>query len=73
MAIKVKLLRPLDGRPIGSVVEYPDADAKRLEQSGVVEFHVEKAVPEKAAPAPQNKMAPAPLNKAAPGRSKKGA
>lgn len=67
MATKVKLLRPLDGMPIGSVVEYPEDDAKRLESTGVVSF-----VNEKAAPAPLNKMASAPLNKAARRGAKKG-
>lgn len=57
--MKVKLLRPLDGLPIGTVAEYPDEDAKRLEGTGVVAFHNEKAAPE-----PLNKMAPAPVNKA---------
>lgn len=65
--MKVKLIRPLDGRPIGSVVDYPDEDAKRLEKSGVVSFFAEKAAPE-----PANKMAPAVSNKAAPkSRAKK--
>jgi hypothetical protein len=57
--MKVKLLRPLDGQPIGTVAEYPDDDAKRLQEAGVVAFHSEKA-----APAPLNKKAPEPLNKA---------
>lgn len=67
--MKVKLLRPLDGMPIGSVAEYPDDDAKRLEQAGVVSFLTEKAAPE-----PMNKMAPEPENKAAADvkRTKKG-
>ena len=65
--MKVKLLRPLDGMPIGSVVDYPDDDAKRLEQSGVVSFHAGKA-----APAPSNKMAPPVTSKAAPKGGKKG-
>ena len=67
MATKVKLLRPLDGMPIGSVVDYPEDDAKRLESTGVVSF-----VNEKAAPAPLNKMAKAPRNKAAGRGFKKG-
>lgn len=78
--MKVKLLRPLDGKDIGSVVDYPDADAKRLADSGVVEAvsdKSEKAEPtpeNKAALEPVNKMAPEPLNKAAPrGRPRKGA
>lgn len=66
--MKVKLLRPLDGQPVGAVVDYPDDDAKRLEASGVVSFHNEKAAPE-----PLNKKAPDPVNKAGDiQRSKKG-
>lgn len=67
MTTKVKLLRPLDGKEIGSVVEYPDLDARRLERRGAVEF-----IKEKEAPAPDNKKAPAVENKAAPQREKKG-
>lgn len=67
MSTKVKLLRPLDGKEIGSVVEYSDLDAKRLERRGAVEI-----VKEKAAPASDNKKAPAVENKAAPQREKKG-
>ena len=58
--MQVKLLRPLDGKPEGATVEYPDADAKRLIAKGVVE-----AVEEKQATAPANKAAPAPANKSA--------
>jgi len=68
MTTKVKLIRPLDGKEAGAIVEYPDLDAKRLEKRGAVEI-----IKEKAAPAPENKMAPAPENKAAPRREKKGA
>ena len=67
MATKVRLLRPLDGREAGSLVDYPDNDAKRLERRGAVQI-----VPEKAAPAPANKKAPAPANKGDVQRSKKG-
>jgi hypothetical protein len=67
MTTKVRLLRPLDGKQVGSFVEYPDADAKRLAARGAVEI-----VGEKAAPTPANKMAPAPQNKAAPQRNRKG-
>lgn len=56
--MKVKLLRPLDGQPVGSVAEYPDDDAKRLEATGVVSF-----LDEKSAPEPLNKKAPEPVNK----------
>ncbi|MCK8779079.1 hypothetical protein M0654_03675 [Rhizobium sp. NTR19] len=67
MTTKVKLIRPLDGKDAGSVVEYPDLDAKRLVARGAVEI-----VKEKAAPAVDNKMAPAVANKAAAPRKKKG-
>lgn len=66
-AIKVKLLRPLDGLPIGSEAEYPADDAKRLEANGVVSF-----VGKKAAPPVENKKAPEPENKADVQRAKKG-
>lgn len=59
MTMKVKLLRPLDGKPIGAFAEYPDADATDLAARGVVEL-----VQEKAAQPPLNKMAPQPANKA---------
>ena len=64
--MKVKLLRPLDGKAEGSIVEYPDIDAKALANSGVVEL-----IDEKAAPAASNKKAPEPENKAV-GRGKRG-
>ena len=54
---KVKLLRPLDGRAEGDTAEYPDLDAKRLEQRGAVK------IIGKAEPASENKMADAPENK----------
>lgn len=59
--VKVKLLKPLDGHPEGATVEYPEADAKRLEQRGAVKIQgkAEKA----EAAAPQNKMEAAPENK----------
>lgn len=56
---KVKLLRPLDGKPEGSIVEYSEADARRLEARGLV-----RIVQEKQEPAPENKAARAPANKA---------
>lgn len=65
-SIKVKLLRPLDGMPIGSVAEYPGEDAWRLAANGVVSL-----VEEKAAPAVANKKAPEPENKADVQRTKK--
>lgn len=65
MATTVKLLRPVDGKEVGSIVEYPDPDAKRLEARGAVEIVKGKAA-EKAAPAPENKKAPEVANKTAP-------
>jgi hypothetical protein len=61
--VKVKLLRPLDGKAEGETAEYPEADAKRLDARGVVQI-----IGTKADPAPANKARPAaPSNK-----SKKG-
>lgn len=57
--VKVKLLRPLDGQPEGGNTYYPEADAKRLAERGLVEI-----VAVKAEPAPRNKAEPAPSNKA---------
>ena len=51
-----KLIRPLDGNPIGAIVEYDELDAKHLEDHGLVTIV-------KAAEAPKNKMAEAPSNK----------
>lgn len=67
MSTKVKLLRPLDGKVVGAIVEYPDADAKRLEARGAVQIVSVKAAPKprnKKAPKPRNKKAPDPANKA---------
>lgn len=36
--INVKLLRQLDGKPAGDTAEYPEEDAKRLAELGVVEI-----------------------------------
>lgn len=58
-SIKVKLLRPLDGKDAGETAEYPERDVARLERRGAVE-----RVGGKSAPAPQNKMAPPVENKA---------
>ena len=77
--VKVKLLRPLDGKPDGETATYPEVDAKRLQDGGVVKIlgpaAAEKPQPEvevKAEPAPENKMEAAPVNKgAAPRRAKK--
>lgn len=57
---KVKLLRPLDGKFEGDTAEYPELDAKRLIEAGVVEL-----AEEKQASAPENKAEPAASNKAA--------
>lgn len=67
-SIKVKLIRPLDGKSIGETAEYPEADAKRLAHLGAVEI-----VGGKAAPAVENKMAPAVQDKSDVQRTKKGA
>ncbi len=66
-SVKVKLLRPLDGLPIGSEAEYPRDDAQRLADNGVVSL-----VGGKAAPVVENKKAPEPENKADVQRAKKG-
>lgn len=63
--VKVKLLRPLDGRAIGDTAEYPEADAKRLAARGVVQFGGAKE-----SQAPLNKAASAPANKSAPAKKK---
>lgn len=54
--VKVELLRPLNGKAVGSIAEYDEADAKRLEARGAV-----RRV--KQAKAPENKVAPAHENK----------
>lgn len=56
--VKVKLLRPVDGRKIGAVVQFNKADAERLVARGAAVM-----VAAKAAPAPSNKMAEPPANK----------
>lgn len=66
--IKVKLLRPLDGKDEGDTAEYPERDAKRLEQRGAV-----KIIGVKAAAPVENKKAPESENKADVQRTKKGA
>lgn len=55
--IKVRLLRPLDGKSDGEIAEYPEVDAKRLQSMGVVE------ITSKVEAAPVNKMIAAPDNK----------
>lgn len=57
--VKVRLLKPLNGREIGSEVEYDRAHIKRLVGLGAVEV-----IKTKAARAPRNKMEKPPLNKA---------
>lgn len=47
---KVKLLRPLDGRPEGEIAEYPVLDAAHLVELGVVEL-LDDAPSEPEAPA----------------------
>jgi hypothetical protein len=61
--VTVRLLKPLNGREIGTEVEYSEGDAKRLLGLGAVALIVEP--PAKAARPPKNKMAAAPANKAA--------
>jgi hypothetical protein len=65
--VKVKLLRPLDGREAGQSAEYPADDAKRLQDMGCVQI-----VGAKSAAPSRNKMEPAPANKAAPRSRKSG-
>ncbi len=65
-SIKVKLLRPLDGKDAGETAEYPERDVERLERRGAVE-----RVGKKAAPAVENKKAPEAENKADVQRAKK--
>lgn len=55
--VEVKLIRPLDGKPEGSIAEYPEADAKRLQARGLLKI-IGKA------PAPKTKDAAPPENKA---------
>ena len=64
--ISVKLLRQLDGKTEGETAEYPEEDAKRLAEAGVVEI-VGKApaAPKTKDDAPtENKAAPKPAKKA---------
>lgn len=56
MGTKVKLLRPLDGKDVGAIAEYPDADAARLIKRGLVEpATAAKAKAPAAKPAPRRK------------------
>lgn len=59
--VKVRLLRALDGEPIGATVEYSRADAERLAGYGAVEV-----VGAKRARAAANKKAAPLANKGAP-------
>lgn len=70
--LKVRLLKPLNGRLIGSEAEYDEKDAKRLTGLGAVELvhparatKAKPAMKSKAAPVPANKMETAPINKSA--------
>lgn len=56
--VKVRLLKPLNGREIGSEVEYDQSHIKRLVGLGAVEV-----IKTKAARRPRNKMENPPLNK----------
>lgn len=67
--VRVKLLRPVMNREIGSEVEYDKADAERLAGYGAVEILGEA----KSEPAPENKAEPAaPANKAKAVKADKG-
>lgn len=59
MTVKVILLRPLDGKLVGAIADYPETDALRLERRGAVEI-----VKGKSAPKLENKMERQPQNKA---------
>lgn len=48
--VKVKLLKPLNGQPIGAEASFSEADAKHLETKNAVEI-----VKEKPAPKPDSK------------------
>lgn len=58
--VMAELLKPLDGREIGSSMELSQEDFDRLEALEAV-----RAAGGKMAPAPANKMAVPPANKAA--------
>ena len=60
MKILAKLLKPLDGNPEGSEIEYDQQDFDALEA-----MHAVKRVAKKAEPAPSNKVATPPANKGA--------
>jgi len=52
--VKVVLLKPLDGLPVGTATEFDKVDADRLRDQQAVRFVIA---------APANKMAVAPANK----------
>lgn len=82
--VKVKLLRPLLNREVGSEVEYDKADAERLEGYGAVQIigPADKPASKAKGATPQNKAegaspnnkveGAAPARKAASGRKPKG-
>ena len=61
--IKAKLLKPLDGHPIGSERDFTKAEFDKLEAQGAVK-RAEKPN-NKAAKKPRNKAAAKPKNKSA--------
>ena len=61
--IKAKLLKPLDGHPIGSEREFSKADFDKLAAQGAVKRAEEPK--NKAAAKPRNKAAAKPKNKSA--------
>lgn len=70
---RVKLLRPLLNRPVGSEAEYEKADAERLAGYGAVEILGEVKAEQKAAEPTENKAEPAaPANKAKAAKATKG-
>lgn len=56
--VSVRLLKPLNGREIGSVVEYDQSQIKRL-----VGLRAVEVIKAKAERPPRNKMEKPPLNK----------
>lgn len=64
--VKAVLLKPLDGRVIGTILELSQADFHHLMQRNAVKAAAQAE--DKAAPEPENKAAPAARNKR---RSKK--
>jgi hypothetical protein len=63
--VKAVLLKPLDGKPEGSEVEFDKPDFDRLKEMGAVKAASGSSTKEdKAAPEPANKRAPDVMNKA---------